>query len=133
MVRDSIKHCMSRWDCSSFTKRRYSNVLIQIFYHNLLEMQAFASADGGVSPPCRKPGALTPHFGRWSIRLPRWWNSSTRNTALDLGGWAFSHNLSCYWHQSIDRLVLLFSFAPSYACIKRKARVCLESTFWPSS
>src|SRR5712692_11212044 len=55
--RDSLKHCISKRSCSLFVKRRYSNVLMTIFYHDLLELSwGMCACGGGISLSCLKPG-----------------------------------------------------------------------------
>src|SRR5437588_3124154 len=51
MVRDSARQAMSLRDCSFFTNKRYSNVLIRTFYCKFLEM----------SPVLRLGAAFHPH------------------------------------------------------------------------
>src|SRR2546427_12972686 len=65
-MRDSIRQCTSLEDCSLFGYKRYSNVLIEIFYCNPLEMPSgsFRLRAGSNSPTWLKPVALLPLFGR---------------------------------------------------------------------
>src|SRR5216684_4423492 len=62
MVRDSLKQAMSKRDCSLFTNKRYSNVLMSMFYRKSLENQAFCGGGRRLFTPRLSPGALKPRL-----------------------------------------------------------------------
>jgi hypothetical protein len=72
-MRDSIRHCISKEDCSLFGYKRYSNVLIEIFFRNPLEMSrgSFRLRAGSNSPTWLKPVAFLPLFGSITCRRSR--------------------------------------------------------------